>query len=321
MNIQRVYKGSSLSFYLFTGNMKRIILLIFFAVQMLMSYAQSGSIKITDVDHGYTKNGQSGINIHCKVELDGCKGIHTDVIAFFYEGSNGDKGRLLGGKSGYRTTSGHVCASNDITPRYDSSVFSDVEVFIPYSAIPHEHETHFSFYVVARDFDDATKFAESDWSNFHFTNTSNEQANDNNINGYTCYACGGSGMYSNWNPFYGQMVTFTCSACGGTGSVNNPSGLPMPMPMGGMSAIPVVPQGGGYIGGGYSGGGNSNGNYNSGGGSSRDCGTCHGTKTCNICGGNGRRVLLGTGQSGSVECRNCNGTGKCPWCNGSGHAR
>ena len=90
--------------------------------------------------------------IHVDFSVKGMKGHTLEGIAYFYD-SNKKKLKQPLTKSDYCTSSNNVCASDtDSDIPYESTHYSDFDIFIPYWAIPMFHGRH-TYYVLV-DFRD-----------------------------------------------------------------------------------------------------------------------------------------------------------------------
>lgn len=299
-----------------------------------ITFGQSAVVNKVWLEHGTQKNGNKGMTIHADINVIGMKGKKIKSIAYFYDNN---KSKLLGGVSGYRTTSGQVSASGYGTASYENSHFSDFVIFIPYNSLPLASGKH-TYYVLVDVFDTEKEVFLSDNRNYvSFTGTGNNnsiQANNERNDGGSnsvpmyvdcaycngtgksmCTFCGGQGyrMVSNFVMYVGYIMSnVTCTVCSGTGKtycwhcsstgkVVNPN---HPYVLGGSSG------GSSYSSGSSSGSG--------GGGSSvyTKCTSCNGTGRCSSCNGRGYKFNSYSGHDDS--CPSCRGKGSCPICYGRG---
>lgn len=93
----------------------------------------SAKINRVWVDHNVYKNGQYGMLIHVNFDCDNMRGVQGWCIAWFYN-ANGSNMKNYSANN-YTNRNHNVGTWTTFTPRYDSSNFSDVELFIPNSAI------------------------------------------------------------------------------------------------------------------------------------------------------------------------------------------
>jgi hypothetical protein len=73
-----------------------------------------------------------GMLIHVNFNVVGMEGEEGRVNVYFYRS---DETKLRDFDNLYGTVKGYVAAWTDITPRYASTVFNDLKVFIPYSQL------------------------------------------------------------------------------------------------------------------------------------------------------------------------------------------
>lgn len=112
--------------------------------------AQTGSIEITNIEYDCYDHGAKGMKIHSHINVKNWKDKQFTYIVFFYKGDNGSGGKLLS-SGDYTALDGHVCTWKKLNVTYDSSVWEDCWVFIPYSALPHDKgRKHYSLYAVIR---------------------------------------------------------------------------------------------------------------------------------------------------------------------------
>ena len=85
----------------------------------------------TEVD--VYEEGRRGMRIRAKVSVDGLKGKKACFIAFF-RGEDGQKLKDPDGKS-FRTKDGDICCWRDVIPPYDSSLWEETTLFMPYEQL------------------------------------------------------------------------------------------------------------------------------------------------------------------------------------------
>lgn len=151
--------------------------------------AQTGSIEITNIEFDCYDHGSKGLKIHSHINVKNWKDKQFNYTVFFYKGDNGSGGKLLS-SGDYKAVDGHVCTWKKLNATYDSSVWEDCWVFIPYSALPHDKgRNHYSLYAVIRknkEYDWAS-IAETPFKNFYIdchegTTTSNVERNSTQAN-------------------------------------------------------------------------------------------------------------------------------------------
>jgi hypothetical protein len=121
--------------------------------------AYSGYIEQVWSQFEVWRGGEKGMVVHVRFHTTGLRGVACKAVAYFaYEG-----GEALDDFDGlYSTVSGKVSTYTNFTPSYDSSVFNDLELFIPYSQLHmgsgrSDLEYHVELYTI----DYNTHFAES----------------------------------------------------------------------------------------------------------------------------------------------------------------
>jgi hypothetical protein len=82
------------------------------------------------VDYDVTSNGQRGLRIHTKFTVTGMKGISGSLRVRFQKA---DGTYLRSSDGNYEDADGEVAATDSIKPGYDTTVYNDFDVFIPYS--------------------------------------------------------------------------------------------------------------------------------------------------------------------------------------------
>ena len=81
------------------------------------------------VDNNVTQNGELGMLIHVNLAVRQLKGIPSK-LAVAVEFKNGDK--VFAGNPEYRSTNGQLTGYRTLNNRYDDSLYSDLQIFIPY---------------------------------------------------------------------------------------------------------------------------------------------------------------------------------------------
>ena len=98
--------------------------------------AKVDSVRIV---HNQTQRGEKGMVVHSRLTVSGCRGRRVSLTAWFWT-TSGNPLRDFDGR--YRTKTGNVSATIDVTPRYEVSIFSDCPVFIPYDQLHLVRGTH-----------------------------------------------------------------------------------------------------------------------------------------------------------------------------------
>ncbi|MBQ8462059.1 MAG: hypothetical protein IJ543_06575 [Bacteroidales bacterium] len=96
------------------------------------STSKTATIKEVTVDHNVYQDGNKGMKIHVKFDIQNCKDDACRAIAYFYY-ANGTAIKDTNGL--YKDASGNVSAGVDFKPGYDDTVYSDLIIFMPYSEI------------------------------------------------------------------------------------------------------------------------------------------------------------------------------------------
>lgn len=81
------------------------------------------------VDFNVTQNERFGMLIHVRFGLYGRKGVKCALQAFFF---TADGEPLIDMNDSYSTKNGQVCVGEDFVAGYESAMFDDFELFMPY---------------------------------------------------------------------------------------------------------------------------------------------------------------------------------------------
>lgn len=111
------------------------LLLLLCSLQLPLRAANvkvTATVKKIAMRHQVTKDGETGMEVLCSFEVSGMKGFKGKCIAYF---ETLDGKALRDSNKRYRTTTGNVSASREINPGYDTSVYDDFAIFIPYSEL------------------------------------------------------------------------------------------------------------------------------------------------------------------------------------------
>ncbi len=85
------------------------------------------------IDYDVTQDGQKGMLVHTKATLNNLRGRNLQLALVVQKA---DGGKITARpNSRNRSVNGSLTFYKDIVPRYDSAVFHDIKVFIPYSEI------------------------------------------------------------------------------------------------------------------------------------------------------------------------------------------
>ena len=84
------------------------------------------------VDYNVTKDGKMGMRVHVKFDVSGMKGVDSNIAVYFQkeDGSN-----VMGGSGIYRSKDGRLVALQPLKPAYDDTVYTDLEVFVPFDQL------------------------------------------------------------------------------------------------------------------------------------------------------------------------------------------
>jgi hypothetical protein len=140
----------------------------------------SGNFQDGWIEHNEIENGRKGMRVHVRFVVTNGKGVPCRMIAYFlYE--EGKALRAVDPK--YRTTTGTVSASENLTPTYDAATFDNFRVFVPYDALNMgPGKSRLKFNLELYDNTQRRFFAKSDF--YHFTYSgSSVAANSDLLNG------------------------------------------------------------------------------------------------------------------------------------------
>jgi len=84
------------------------------------------------VDHNAWSGMVKGMKIHVKFHTNGVRGQTGACNAYFFF-ANGQK--LMDYNGSYRSIDGQVCVGNNFSPGYDSAVYNDFVLFMPYNEL------------------------------------------------------------------------------------------------------------------------------------------------------------------------------------------
>lgn len=129
--------------------------------------AKSGEFTAVWEEHGVEVDGKRGMKILVSFNTKGMKGKKGKVTAFFLD-SLGNY--VKGSRPDFRTIVGSLCSRKWFTPSYDSSVYTNMAIFLPYEAMPSmgNGKTQFRYFLVLYD-DDNDILDESVWHNFYYS--------------------------------------------------------------------------------------------------------------------------------------------------------
>jgi len=84
------------------------------------------------VDYNVTDEGEKGMRIHVKFEVFNLKEVDSKVIVYFQKE---DGSEVRNSSTPYSTNDGRVAAVKEIKPGFDDTVYKDLDIFIPYTAL------------------------------------------------------------------------------------------------------------------------------------------------------------------------------------------
>jgi len=96
--------------------------------------SKSANVKSVTVSENVDVDNKKGLSVHVTFNIYGMKGNESMVSCYFYD-SNGNA--LVDTNNNYGTNGSvhYVAASKKISPRYDRSIYSDLEIKIPYDEL------------------------------------------------------------------------------------------------------------------------------------------------------------------------------------------
>jgi len=187
----------------------------------------SATIKKIWAEYDIYKSGDKGMNIHVNFSVSGMLKQQGDCVVWFY---NSDETQLKDKNGSYSTTKGNVCTSEYYKPSYESSNYSDFDIFMPYDEL-HLGSGSYSLKFKVGIFDNNNKqIATSEYYDFTYKNTattnnnysnnsnSNSSYNNNNNTTITDNANGSKTMTMKMNCFMCSGIgKITCACCMGMG--------------------------------------------------------------------------------------------------------
>ena len=96
------------------------------------SEAVTFKVTRTWVDYNVVENGQKGMRVHVHFEVTGLKGVDS-LLAVRVMKENGDV--LMNSNSAYSNSDGELEVSFAMKPGFETTVFKDADVFLPYNQI------------------------------------------------------------------------------------------------------------------------------------------------------------------------------------------
>lgn len=135
----------------------------------IVALAASAEVELLDPEFDVNENSLWGMRLHAKVTVHGMKGRDVQFIAFFYNSSDGSKN--YGGQSGYCANDNHTCTWKTANSGWDDTEWSDLSLFLPYSALRHNAgKNNYKFSIMVRDVaNNDKKLGESEYFVFNVT--------------------------------------------------------------------------------------------------------------------------------------------------------
>lgn len=269
----------------------KAISFVLFCVLFTLNISAGGSALISNCSWT-TESGN--MIFHLNIDINECKNQTVSVIAYIH---NSDGTKLSDQNNSYCTPDGQVAAHVDVTPKYDSSHWDDLQITIPNSELdprPGNNSYYVNFEVHKNGVTIGRKSKACSYTmtgNSSSTSSSRSNSGGNySSNNDKCWSCKGDRRCTlchgsgQGDRIYlmGQWQTMPCLLCGGSGSCPSCYGTGKYYP----------PSGGNNYGGGnssnYSGGSYNNGN--------------NGSTVCSECGGLGcsKSVIYENDPSGAA---------------------
>lgn len=126
----------------------------------------SATVKYIDTEHNIYQNGQKGMYVKLNFDVEGMKGKTGSCIAYFHFK---DGPALNDYNNRYYTSDGKVAASEDFTPKWDRSTFTDFRIFIPYNELHLGSGRSDLKVCVEINDDNSNTIVSSDWEYFYYT--------------------------------------------------------------------------------------------------------------------------------------------------------
>lgn len=125
------------------------------------------SAELSDItlEHGVTKNGTRGMNIHVKCTIRNMVNKEGTCIAYFY---NADGNALKDVNGKYNTVSGKVCCTQKYTPMMQVTEYTDICLFMPYTEL-HQSSGNHNLKLFVSIFDNnGNEMVQSNWIEFKY---------------------------------------------------------------------------------------------------------------------------------------------------------
>ncbi len=158
--------------------MKQILVVLFGTLLSALPFpAGSQSVEFHKqwIEHGVVQNGVKGMMLHFDFTTHGLLNKKCN-LAVYVESPKGTPVKDMNGK--YRDTGGNVATSEELTPIYEHSHYSDFKIFMPNDEVHMKSGKH-TYYVKARLYHDDEFLDGRVYLSFVGTNGSNSGANHN----------------------------------------------------------------------------------------------------------------------------------------------
>lgn len=141
-----------------------------YTAYVTLKSAQTASINNVWVDYDVYEDGYKGMRIHVKCDISGAKDHTCQVAVYFYDEY---ENALTDYDDSYDTTDGKVATHVTVTPKYENTTFSDIEIFMPYNQLhvnTYGVDKTFKYRVQIHDNNIGTMLKSSDYYEFLFSN-------------------------------------------------------------------------------------------------------------------------------------------------------
>ena len=213
--------------------------IIFYIIACLPISAsqQSSTIKNVWIEDNVRNDGKDCLKIHTHFNVYGLEGESIRCMAMFFDQN---KQYINSNYTGYRTKSGEACTFDKATSTYESSVWKDFPLYMPYEALNLSAGKHLCYAVIYVCDSDYDMLAKSDYIPFYaygssvnrttlenggyMESTENADGSKTTVIHQKCAQCYGSGSCrlckgagGMWGG-YGQYARYViCTSCGGAG--------------------------------------------------------------------------------------------------------
>src|SRR5262245_15775456 len=118
--------------------------------------------------HNVTVGGQKGMRVHANFTVKYGYDVSCRLIAYFYYDDE-DNTPLKSANNKFMTKEGNVSASVNFKPAYETAVYKDYQLFVPYDCLNMESGSEYDlkFYLSLYDNEGQRFFGKSGWYKFH----------------------------------------------------------------------------------------------------------------------------------------------------------